>query len=343
MSHFLTIPINEHGIILEQRFKAELRSAATDPFGFTEVFLHSHGWWSTAPAPRPNTTFFPWVWPRRCRGWCARVPRNGPRSAPHSRLWRCPSTGRPGCAKTGLGHWPPGGVCVFHTAAARRQCRPARRSVPAGTVLRPMMLRAYAVTADENGRFQEAAASYEASLLSDPADLETTVNLAVLYWQAGGRDRSAHSSLPPEFLKYAQERLHELLDSAGGRFADRAQLRFWKKYIAAAGSRRAARARRMPAAHAGTSRLPRARIRRIFRQRRRGSRAGGNAAAGRLFRAADGPRPLRDIHHQRCAAQAALARVPRTNCLAYSTTLTATLVDPAAVARHRPAADLNPA
>jgi tetratricopeptide (TPR) repeat protein len=109
-----------------------------------------------------------------------------------------------------------------------------------------MMLRAYALTADENGRFQEAASSYEAALLSDPADLETTVNLAVLYWRATGRGRSAPSSLPQEFLKQAQKRLRELLESAGDRavsegtpsggerFADRAELRFWKKYIAAA-------------------------------------------------------------------------------------------------------------
>ena len=35
MSHFLTIPINENGIILDQRFKEELQMAATDPFGFS--------------------------------------------------------------------------------------------------------------------------------------------------------------------------------------------------------------------------------------------------------------------------------------------------------------------
>jgi len=93
-----------------------------------------------------------------------------------------------------------------------------------------MKLRAYAVTADENGRFQEAAASYEAALLADPADLEATVNLAVLYWQATGR--GASGALPQEFLKHAQKRLRELLGSAS--FADCAELRFWKKYITAA-------------------------------------------------------------------------------------------------------------
>src|ERR1044072_8101143 len=45
------------------------------------------------------------------------------------------------------------------------------------------MARAYALTADENGRFPEAAAAYEASLLADPSDLEATLNLVVLYWR----------------------------------------------------------------------------------------------------------------------------------------------------------------
>jgi hypothetical protein len=97
-----------------------------------------------------------------------------------------------------------------------------------------MMLRAYAMTADENGRFQEAAASYEASLLSDPTDVEATVNLAVLYWRAAGCSCAASGSLPREFLMHARERLRELLELAGERFADRAEIRFWNRYIAAA-------------------------------------------------------------------------------------------------------------
>jgi hypothetical protein len=96
-----------------------------------------------------------------------------------------------------------------------------------------MKLRAYAVTADENGRFQEAAASYEAALLTDPADLEATVNLVVLYWRATGRGRAAPEQLPPQFLTQAHTRLRELLESASERFAGRAELRFWTQYIAA--------------------------------------------------------------------------------------------------------------
>jgi hypothetical protein len=96
-----------------------------------------------------------------------------------------------------------------------------------------IMTRAYALTADENGWFELAAAGYEAALLADPADLETTVNLAVLYWQAAGHGAGA---LPAGFSSHANRRLHELLESASRRFADRAEVCFWNKYIAAADS-----------------------------------------------------------------------------------------------------------
>jgi hypothetical protein len=119
------------------------------------------------------------------------------------------------------------------------------------------MTRAYAQAADENGWFEQAAAGYEAALLADPADLEATVNLAVLYWQAAGHGAGAvghcacaaghgayaagHSTcasgaLTAGFSSHANRRLHELLESASSRFADRAEVCFWNKYIAAAES-----------------------------------------------------------------------------------------------------------
>ncbi len=48
MDHFLTIPINENGLITDPRMDAELQDAAALPFSFTDVFIYSHGWWSTA-------------------------------------------------------------------------------------------------------------------------------------------------------------------------------------------------------------------------------------------------------------------------------------------------------
>jgi hypothetical protein len=98
------------------------------------------------------------------------------------------------------------------------------------------MTRAYALTADENGCFELAAAGYEAALLADPADIEATVNLAVLYWQAAGHCACGAGSMPAKFSSHAGQRLHELLGSASHRFADRAEVCFWNKYIAAAES-----------------------------------------------------------------------------------------------------------
>jgi hypothetical protein len=95
---------------------------------------------------------------------------------------------------------------------------------------------AYAVTADENGWLQQAAAGYEAALLADPADLQATLNLAVLYWQAAGHGSCAPDSIPAEFRSQAGQRLPELLESASQRFAGNAEVTFWKKYIAAAGA-----------------------------------------------------------------------------------------------------------
>ena len=87
--------------------------------------------------------------------------------------------------------------------------------------------------ADENGRFPEAAAAYEAALLSDPTDLEATLNLAVLYWQAMAHERHSPGMLSPQFLEHAQWRLAAILLHAGRRFAGRAEIRFWTNYIAA--------------------------------------------------------------------------------------------------------------
>jgi hypothetical protein len=98
------------------------------------------------------------------------------------------------------------------------------------------MTRAYALTADENGWYLQAAAGYEAALVSNPADLEATVNLLVLYWQAARNGTCAAGWLPAEFRSHAGRRLPELLESASHRFAGSAELTFWKKYISAAGT-----------------------------------------------------------------------------------------------------------
>ena len=45
MSHFLTIPINENGIIFDTDMDSVVQEAiAVQPFGFDDVYIYSHGW-----------------------------------------------------------------------------------------------------------------------------------------------------------------------------------------------------------------------------------------------------------------------------------------------------------
>jgi hypothetical protein len=79
MSHFLTIPINENGIILDQRFKEELQAAATDPFGFTDVFLYSHGWWNTASSASAEYNIFSLGFAKALQGLVCSSPAQWPK------------------------------------------------------------------------------------------------------------------------------------------------------------------------------------------------------------------------------------------------------------------------
>jgi hypothetical protein len=45
MSHFITVPINENGIVFDSDMNAVVAEAiAENPFGFEDVYLYSHGW-----------------------------------------------------------------------------------------------------------------------------------------------------------------------------------------------------------------------------------------------------------------------------------------------------------
>src|ERR1700761_419945 len=93
------------------------------------------------------------------------------------------------------------------------------------------MTRAHAFANDENGCVLEAAAGYESTLRADPADLEATLNLVVLYWQVADGGVATRAKLPEGFSRHAARRLAELLESASRTFSDSAALQFWKKYI----------------------------------------------------------------------------------------------------------------
>lgn len=79
MSHFLTVPTNENGIILDERFRDELQTAATDPFGFTDVFLYSHGWWNTSSSASAEYNIFSLGFAKALQGLVCASPAQWPK------------------------------------------------------------------------------------------------------------------------------------------------------------------------------------------------------------------------------------------------------------------------
>jgi hypothetical protein len=58
MNHFLTVPMDENGIILNQRFKDDLQATAGERFAFTDVFVYSHDWWNAASSASAEYNVF---------------------------------------------------------------------------------------------------------------------------------------------------------------------------------------------------------------------------------------------------------------------------------------------
>src|SRR5947209_8421793 len=48
MSHHFIVPTNENGVILDQTIGDDVKAALDPLFGFRDVFLFSHGWWTDA-------------------------------------------------------------------------------------------------------------------------------------------------------------------------------------------------------------------------------------------------------------------------------------------------------
>jgi hypothetical protein len=89
-----------------------------------------------------------------------------------------------------------------------------------------------ALRADRAGDLATAAAHYEELLARGDAQLETLVNLALLYWQATDPGMAAARKLPAGFFSHAAERFPKLLAEAERRFPTRTEPRFWRRYIA---------------------------------------------------------------------------------------------------------------
>jgi hypothetical protein len=48
MSHHFIVPTNENGVSLDGTIGSDIGLAMGSPFGFTDVFVYSHGWWTNA-------------------------------------------------------------------------------------------------------------------------------------------------------------------------------------------------------------------------------------------------------------------------------------------------------
>ncbi|WP_152541373.1 hypothetical protein [Kallotenue papyrolyticum] len=77
----------------------------------------------------------------------------------------------------------------------------------------------------------EAAQAYEMAIASSEADLDTYINLAVLYFVCNDGGYAAHHKLSQSFLSVAWDRAFELLDEAELRFGEHPETSFWKLYF----------------------------------------------------------------------------------------------------------------
>jgi len=82
MTHFLTIPINEDGIIFDPNIDGEIKAAAVPPFQFTDVFIYSHGWWNTASSAASEYNVFSIGFSKSLLPLIASAPTQVPRVTP---------------------------------------------------------------------------------------------------------------------------------------------------------------------------------------------------------------------------------------------------------------------
>jgi tetratricopeptide (TPR) repeat protein len=84
---------------------------------------------------------------------------------------------------------------------------------------------------DRADRPLEAAESYERAIRSDDADLDTYLNLAVLYFVCTDFGYASHHRLPNEFETTAWDKANEILTAAESRFGKEAEIDFWRYYF----------------------------------------------------------------------------------------------------------------
>jgi hypothetical protein len=76
-----------------------------------------------------------------------------------------------------------------------------------------------------------AAEAHEEAIQNQDADLETYLNLAVVYFSCGDFGYASFHHLTDEFLIKAGQRYNEVLDEATARFGYNAEVGFWRLYF----------------------------------------------------------------------------------------------------------------
>ncbi len=94
-----------------------------------------------------------------------------------------------------------------------------------------MTLRDEAATFDAQDRPMEAAHAYEAAIAAGDADLETYLDLAVLYFECIDGGYMAHHRLPVDFLQTAWDGMLTTLDAAERRYGAHSEITFWRRYF----------------------------------------------------------------------------------------------------------------
>lgn len=94
-----------------------------------------------------------------------------------------------------------------------------------------MTFQELAKIADARDYPREAALAYEIVLQQYEANLDTFLDLAVLYFVCTDFGYSAHHHLLPEFSAKAYERALEILDKAEKRFGQETEISFWRQYF----------------------------------------------------------------------------------------------------------------
>lgn len=84
---------------------------------------------------------------------------------------------------------------------------------------------------DAQARPLEAAWAYEIAATEPGADLQTFLDLAVLYFECADLGYAAHHRLSEEFVAGAWDRAFDILNKAEERFGSHTEIEFWRLYF----------------------------------------------------------------------------------------------------------------